>query len=72
MGQYRKGYMQRFSRYGRMDGLEARAAFTCEPAGECDDGEGPRGEQGDTQGPLEVCADLAVQAREVRSIIHAK
>eukprot|EP00974_Lingulodinium_polyedra_P019354 1867525-Lingulodinium_polyedra.AAC.1 len=30
------------------------------------------GEQGDTQGPLEACADLAVQAREVRSIIHAK
>eukprot|EP00974_Lingulodinium_polyedra_P110074 10647747-Lingulodinium_polyedra.AAC.1 len=30
------------------------------------------GEQGDTQGPLEACADLAVQAREVRSIVHAK
>eukprot|EP00974_Lingulodinium_polyedra_P066807 6466344-Lingulodinium_polyedra.AAC.1 len=30
------------------------------------------GEQGDAQGPLEACADLAVQAREVRAIIHGK
>eukprot|EP00974_Lingulodinium_polyedra_P114238 11060154-Lingulodinium_polyedra.AAC.1 len=30
------------------------------------------GEQGDAQGPLEVCADLAVQAREVRHAIHSK
>eukprot|EP00974_Lingulodinium_polyedra_P048656 4672510-Lingulodinium_polyedra.AAC.1 len=30
------------------------------------------GEQGDTQGPLEACADLAVQAREVRHAVHSK
>eukprot|EP00974_Lingulodinium_polyedra_P042762 4104964-Lingulodinium_polyedra.AAC.1 len=29
-----------------MDGLEARAALTCEPAGECDDREGPWGRAG--------------------------
>eukprot|EP00974_Lingulodinium_polyedra_P085218 8250289-Lingulodinium_polyedra.AAC.1 len=30
------------------------------------------GEQGGTQGPFEACADLAVQAREVRHAIHNK
>eukprot|EP00974_Lingulodinium_polyedra_P124071 11189169-Lingulodinium_polyedra.AAC.1 len=30
------------------------------------------GEQGDTQGPLEACADLVAQAREVRHAVHSK
>eukprot|EP00974_Lingulodinium_polyedra_P063155 6095655-Lingulodinium_polyedra.AAC.1 len=30
------------------------------------------GGQGDTQGPLGACADLPVQAREVRNAIHSK